>query len=220
MLKFKTIFKNHKIVLLVDNARTHTAKKFDKNQLFKKAGTNCPYEFMEWEKNGVTNRFEFFDENGESKGLFNSCIELKLIPEDAKYNSKEYRLETLRELIANHPGFEERTNLEILAEKYGIILLFLPKFHCELNPIESLWCSLKQYIRKRSDRTYEIMMKLLEEAKEEFNISNLNTKLWRRFWQAINMYDQKLPYAQIIQLLYGNRNEENKAHRKIYNSLL
>ena len=95
----------------------------------------------------------------------------------------------LLELIANHPGFEERTNLEILAEKYGIILLFWPKFHCELNPIESLWCFLKQYIRKRSDRTYEIMMKLLEEAKEEFNISNLNTKLWRRFWQAINMYD-------------------------------
>ena len=51
-LKFKTIFKNHKIVLLVDNARTHTAKKFDKNQLFKKAGTNCLYKFMEWEENG------------------------------------------------------------------------------------------------------------------------------------------------------------------------
>ena len=52
MLKFKTIFKNHKIVLLVDNARTHMAKKYDKNLLFKKAGTNCPYEFLEWEESG------------------------------------------------------------------------------------------------------------------------------------------------------------------------
>ena len=91
-----------------------------------------------------------------------------MIPEDAKYNSKEYRLENLREIIAKHPGFEERTNLEILAEKYGVILLFWPKFHCELNPIESLWCFLKQYIRKRTDRTYEVMIELLEEAKEKF----------------------------------------------------
>ena len=173
-----------------------------------------------WEENGETERFKFFDENGESKGLFNACIKLQLIPEDAIYNSKEYRLEKLREIIAKHPCFEERTNLEILAKKYGVILLFWPKFHCEPNPIESLWCFLKQNIRKRTDRTYEEMIKLLEESKEKFNISNLNAKLWRRFWQAINMYDQKLPYAEIIQLLYANRTEENITHPKIYNTLL
>jgi len=107
-----------------------------------------------------------------------------------------------------------------LAEKYCVIFLFWPKYHCELNPIESFWCFLKQYIQKRTDRTYEDMIKLLEESKEKFNISNLNAKLWRRFWLAINMYYQKLPYAQIIQLLYGNRTEEKKTHRKIYNTLL
>ena len=168
MLKFKTIFKNHKIVLVVDNARTHTAKKFDRNLLFKKAGTNCPYESLEWEENGEFKRFEFFDEEGISKGLFNCCIELKLIPENAKQNSAEYSLESLREIISNHPSFDQRSNLEILGEKYGIILLFWPKFHCELNPIESVWCYIKQYVRARTDRTYDAMIRLIEEAKEKF----------------------------------------------------
>jgi len=36
LLKYKTIFRNHKIMLFVDNARTHSAKKYDKNMLFKK----------------------------------------------------------------------------------------------------------------------------------------------------------------------------------------
>ena len=80
-----------------------------------------------------------------------------------------------------------RSNLEILAEKHGVILLFWPKFHCELNSIESVWCFIKQYIRRKTDRTFETMVHLIEEAKVEFKEGNLNAKLWRRFWQAINM---------------------------------
>ena len=41
-----------------------------------------------------------------------------------------------------------------------------------------------------------------------------------KVWQAINMYDQNLTYETIIKLLYGARTAENKAHRKIYNTLL
>jgi len=218
MIKFKTIFRNNKIVLLVDNARTHTAKKYDKNLLFKKSGTNCPYETLEWEENGEIKVFNFFDDENVSKGLFNACIELKLIDENSIPN--DYSLEYLREVISNHKAFDQRSNLEILAEQYGIMILFWPKFHCELNPIESVWCFIKQFIRKRTDRTYDEMVRLIEEAKMQFSNNNLNAKLWRRFWQAINMYDQNLTYETIIKLLYGARTAENKAHRKIYNTLL
>ena len=36
--------------------------------------------------------------------------------------------------------------LEEVIEKAGHICLFLPKFHCELNPIEMLWGYVKRYI--------------------------------------------------------------------------
>jgi hypothetical protein len=62
------------------------------------------------------------------------------------------------------------------------------------------------------------MVRLIEKVKMQFSNNNLNAKLWRRFWQAINMYEQNLSYG--TKLLYGARTAENKAHRKIYNTLL
>jgi transposase len=34
--------------------------------------------------------------------------------------------------------------LQVLIEKRGHICLFLPKFHCELNPIEMVWAQIKR----------------------------------------------------------------------------
>ena len=76
LLKHKTIFSNHKILLLVDNATTHTAKKYDRNKLFKSLGTNCPYERLEWtDDNGVLRSVDCFfaDNRTKSKGLFVLC---------------------------------------------------------------------------------------------------------------------------------------------------
>lgn len=126
----------------------------------------------------------------------------------------------LRDIISQHPAFDERSNLDILAEKYGVCVIFLPKFHCELNPIESVWCFIKNYVRKYTDQTFECMKRLIEEAKVKFGESDLNGKLWRRFWQAINMYKEGVPYAEIITNLYGSRKAEIKQHRQIYNTNL
>ena len=64
------------------------------------------------------------------------------------------------------------------------------------------------------------MIKYIEEAKIEFKKSNLNAKLWRRFWQAINMYHNNVQYAEIITLLYGSRKVKIRQHRQIYNTKL
>ena len=90
LLEFKTVFKNTDITIFVDNARTHLAKKYDKTLLFKKSGTNCPYESLEWTENGEEKSVSFFfDERKEnSKGLFFMCQALKLIPEATRYYFK------------------------------------------------------------------------------------------------------------------------------------
>ena len=220
LLKYNVIFKNHIIILLVDNASTHVMRKYDRFKLSKSPGTNCPYKSIDWvDENGNNVSVKCFDEKGKSKGLFILCKELDLICEDAVM--KDYSLARLRDLISTHKAFDERTILEIEAEKYGIKLLFLPKFHCELNPIESYWCFIKQYIRKRTDGTFNSCLSLLELAELTFSEhKEMHAKIWRRFWQAINMYAEPLPYEQVIKYLFGNRTAENKAHRKVYNTML
>ncbi len=47
MLKYKRSFENHQIEVIVDNARTHTAKKYDPNSFNQKPGTNCIHDRLE-----------------------------------------------------------------------------------------------------------------------------------------------------------------------------
>lgn len=54
-----------------------------------------------------------------------------------------------RQLLSEQPGFsEQQSALEEIAEASGCQILFLPKFHCELNPIEQCWGYAKRVYRQ------------------------------------------------------------------------
>ena len=52
----------------------------------------------------------------------------------------------MRKEIATHPNFaNEKNKLEQYINNRGHAFLFIPKYHCELNPIERCWSQAKQY---------------------------------------------------------------------------
>ena len=54
--------------------------------------------------------------------------------------SKGMKLEEMKEEITSHIDFkEEKTKLECFLNNLGHACIMLPKFHCELNPIERWW---------------------------------------------------------------------------------
>ncbi len=120
-----------------------------------------------------------FFNDGTSKGLFVIAKELELIPADAK--SSDYLLPALVEIVKKHPAFDIQTNLSRLANDYGIIINYLPKFHSELSPIEGVWSYEKFFIRKHTDQTFPTMRKLLHESRGNLFNHCLIPKLWRRF---------------------------------------
>jgi transposase len=77
-------------------------------------------------------------------------------------------LKELRELLIGHPAFSPTKKLSSLAEKYGIKIIFRPKYHCELNPIEGEWCNQKAFIRKRTNQTFLRLITLLNESRSHF----------------------------------------------------
>jgi hypothetical protein len=87
-----------------------------------------------------------------------------------------------REILSRHIAFKNNTKLERLAEKYGVKIVWLSKFHCELNPIEELWCDSKQFVRKNNDQYVNNFEKLVESSFEKFDEKDLDIKLWFRFW--------------------------------------
>ena len=68
----KKIVNNHTIVTIVDNARTHTTRKYDLSILNKGEGTKCYYKTISFDDNGELKSIKCFKDS-LSKGLFAIC---------------------------------------------------------------------------------------------------------------------------------------------------
>lgn len=65
-----------------------------------------------------------------------------------------------RRALLSQPDFESReSNLEEAARKLGTRVMFLPKYHCELNPIEQCWGYAKRKYREMPPTNKEDLMK-------------------------------------------------------------
>jgi hypothetical protein len=110
LLKYKKFFENADIEILVDNARTHSAKQYDLMNFNKFDSIKiAPYENIEWMENDETRviNCSYDDENGlkKCKGLFSISKELNLIPADAISSDKQYSLPAIRQILSKHKAF-------------------------------------------------------------------------------------------------------------------
>ena len=48
LIQFKEEYQHHKIEILVDNVRTHTAKQYSINGFGRRSGTRCPISVIEY----------------------------------------------------------------------------------------------------------------------------------------------------------------------------
>ena len=61
--------------------------------------------------------------------------------------------------------FKDKTTLlQELVESLGHICIYLPKFHCELNPIESCWCQAKNVLRAHCNGSIVGLQKIIPES--------------------------------------------------------
>jgi hypothetical protein len=59
-------------------------------------------------------------------------------------------------VLYNQPDFSSvKSLLEDTCSGYGVEVLFLPKFHCELNPIEMCWGCVKRLYRLKPESSKE-----------------------------------------------------------------
>lgn len=104
MLKHKKGYQNHKIEILVDNARTHTAKEFSINDFGKGIGSRCPVSSIEFissdnQREVLDCYFHSGTWAGRSKGLLVMADELGLKVTSAT------KLDDLRKMLLKHPAF-------------------------------------------------------------------------------------------------------------------
>lgn len=77
-------------------------------------------------------------ENTMNSAFFEACFEQSLLP---SLTSKSV-------IIMDNARFHRMRVLQSLAEKFGHVVLPLPPYSPELNPIEISWGNIKRYLRK------------------------------------------------------------------------
>ena len=117
MLTFKKAYANHKFHVIVDNARTHSAKHYSVEDFGMKPGTRCTTEKIFYrDKSGKQLTIDCFftsgANKGQSKGLLNLAKELGIdIPPKVK-------LEELKRLLNLHEAFKNVNILPIMISFY------------------------------------------------------------------------------------------------------
>lgn len=71
---------------------------------------------------------------------------MKIVLEERGINASRMVADNMRTLLSRHEDFRtEKTIVEHYLIEKGHVVMFIPKFHYELNPIERVWCQSKVY---------------------------------------------------------------------------
>ena len=77
---------------------------------------------------------------------------MKTILIERRIDARGMKLESMRKKLASHPDFhDEQPEIANFLKRKGHACLFLPRFHCELNPIENGWAQAKRYTRAHTN---------------------------------------------------------------------
>ena len=72
---------------------------------------------------------------------------LRIVLQECGVDTTNMNADQMREILRQHPDFrDEKCRIEhLLVEEHNYLAYFLPKYHCELNPIEQVWAQAKHY---------------------------------------------------------------------------
>jgi hypothetical protein len=115
-----------------------------------------------------------------------------------------------RHCMATNPDFlEQKSVLEETIREAGFICLFLPKFHCELNPIESYWGAAKRFARANCDYSWDALIKCVPRSLESVSLTSIR-KFFCRCSHLIQAYHHGFDMT-----LAKYAHKKYKSHRRI-----
>ena len=156
-------FPGRRLVFIFDHSPIHRTKADDAlNASEMNVGPEGAQPLMRdgfWhDKRGRLHRQPMVDAKGRAKGLRQVLIERGLFKEGMVKAD-------MVALLSKQPDFSQQPTLvEELLSKRGHSVVFLPKFHCELNPVERIWATAKRYTRDRCTFKLKNLRKLIPKA--------------------------------------------------------
>ena len=115
---------------------------------------------------------------------------MKAVLEERGINTERMKADDMRTVLSFHDDFaNEKTNEKTIVKKLitdkDHKCLYLPKFHCELNPIERVWGQAKVYSRAHTTFTLVGLRSIVHPALDSFP-----TDLMRKYFRRVLEYER------------------------------
>ena len=125
------------------------------------------------------------------------------------------KLDEMRAEISTHPDFKnEKTKIEHFLNGKGYGCVFLPKFHCELNPIERCWGQAKRYTRAHCKYTIAGLRKNVPHGLDCVTVDNIRN-YFRKSRHYMFGYLQGVAGGPQLEELVLKMKKNYKSHRKV-----
>lgn len=140
---YKAIYKNKKMVLVLDNAPYHHCHPAD----WKNPNQMTKLEIASWLVDQNFEQIEVFREGqkrtfGLASLFANRSSKYAPTVEEMKHVMKQH--------LAEHPELN-RTRLQEIFNKHGYQLIFTPPYTPQVQPIELVWAHVKNYVARQTD---------------------------------------------------------------------
>lgn len=137
---------------------------------------------------------------------------MKKILEERGINTSTLKAGDMRTILSNHYDFSnEKTVVEHFLFNRGHQVIFIPKFHCELNPIERVWGQAKRYTRSYTNFTLPGLKKIIEPALDSVTIDKI-----RKYFRKSRDYGRAYREGHEAGKMLENAVKKYKSHRRIF----
>ena len=137
---------------------------------------------------------------------------MKMVLEERGINTSRMNADNMRIVLANHEDFRtEKTLVEKYIESRGHIALYIPKFHCELNPIERVWGQAKVYTRKHTNFTLPRLRQIVGPA-----LDSVRLDLIRKYFRTVGDYEKAYMEGRKAGKELEQAVKVFKSHRRIF----
>ena len=101
---------------------------------------------------------------------------MKMVLQERGIDVKGLNADSMREKLSEFEDFSSQTTiLEELVCTKGHICLYLPKYHCELNPIERNWCHAKKVARQYVNGSIVQLQEVVPTSLDAVSVEMRNT---------------------------------------------
>lgn len=141
---------------------------------------------------------------------------MKVVLQERGVDTSKLNAEQMREELRSHPDFKyEKSRIErYLTEECKHLMYMLPKYHCELNPIERVWAQAKRYTKAYCKYNIQSLRNTIVPALDSVTMDNIH-KHFRKVRHYMFAYLEGVPGGSELEKLVKDYKKVIQSHRRI-----